>query len=153
MWCLAWQLWSIMRLQCFISWLCVASLTRLLFLQPRVKMAPVHAACVLLSLAPLLVLGVPPIWTQPEQVHLSYPGKCLNCFHQLHVFSFGDTIFRSVQQTSIQQVVWIADFQVFCTNHSVVWWLKALVHVSSWTCCSFATRSLKFRFTFSGFGI
>ncbi|TKS86515.1 Acid phosphatase type 7 [Collichthys lucidus] len=37
-------------------------------------MAPVHAACALLSLAPLLVLGVPPIWTQPEQVHLSYPG-------------------------------------------------------------------------------
>ncbi|KAF0044473.1 hypothetical protein F2P81_003631 [Scophthalmus maximus] len=37
-------------------------------------MMPVHAACALLSLAPLLVLSVPPIWTQPEQVHLSYPG-------------------------------------------------------------------------------
>ncbi|KAM7375711.1 hypothetical protein PAMP_005493 [Pampus punctatissimus] len=41
-------------------------------------MVPVFAACALLSLAPLLVLGavldVPPIWTQPEQVHLSYPG-------------------------------------------------------------------------------
>ncbi|XP_026165245.1 acid phosphatase type 7 [Mastacembelus armatus] len=37
-------------------------------------MVPVRAACVFLSLAPLLVLGVPPIWTQPEQVHLSYPG-------------------------------------------------------------------------------
>ncbi|KAI3367220.1 hypothetical protein L3Q82_008274 [Scortum barcoo] len=37
-------------------------------------MVPVRAACALLSLAPLLVLGVPPIWTQPEQVHLSYPG-------------------------------------------------------------------------------
>ncbi|KAJ4939123.1 hypothetical protein JOQ06_028584 [Pogonophryne albipinna] len=38
-------------------------------------MVPVHAACVLMSLAPLLVLGVSPIWTQPEQVHLSYPGE------------------------------------------------------------------------------
>ncbi|CAJ1073764.1 acid phosphatase type 7 [Xyrichtys novacula] len=38
-------------------------------------MGPAHAACALLSLAPLLVLGVPPIWTQPEQVHLSYPGE------------------------------------------------------------------------------
>uniref|UniRef100_A0A3Q3VUA8 Purple acid phosphatase n=1 Tax=Mola mola TaxID=94237 RepID=A0A3Q3VUA8_MOLML len=37
-------------------------------------MVPAHTACALLSLAPLLVLGVPPIWTQPEQVHLSYPG-------------------------------------------------------------------------------
>uniref|UniRef100_A0A674PRI5 Purple acid phosphatase n=1 Tax=Takifugu rubripes TaxID=31033 RepID=A0A674PRI5_TAKRU len=32
------------------------------------------AVCALLSLSPLLVLGVPPIRTQPEQVHLSYPG-------------------------------------------------------------------------------
>uniref|UniRef100_H3DJ87 Purple acid phosphatase n=1 Tax=Tetraodon nigroviridis TaxID=99883 RepID=H3DJ87_TETNG len=32
------------------------------------------AACALLSLSPLLVLGVPPTRTQPEQVHLSYPG-------------------------------------------------------------------------------
>ncbi|XP_042243976.1 acid phosphatase type 7 [Thunnus maccoyii] len=37
-------------------------------------MVPVYAACALFSLAPLLVLGIPPIWTQPEQVHLSYPG-------------------------------------------------------------------------------
>ncbi|XP_034051440.1 acid phosphatase type 7 isoform X3 [Thalassophryne amazonica] len=34
----------------------------------------IYAAFAVLSLAPLLVLGVPPIWTQPEQVHLSYPG-------------------------------------------------------------------------------
>ncbi|CAG10668.1 unnamed protein product [Tetraodon nigroviridis] len=34
----------------------------------------VLAACALLSLSPLLVLGVPPTRTQPEQVHLSYPG-------------------------------------------------------------------------------
>lgn len=33
------------------------------------------AACVLLSLVvPLLALVAVPIWTQPEQVHLSYPG-------------------------------------------------------------------------------
>ncbi|KAM6969592.1 acid phosphatase type 7 [Tautogolabrus adspersus] len=38
-------------------------------------MGPAHAAWALLSLAPLFVLGVPPIWTQPEQVHLSYPGE------------------------------------------------------------------------------
>ncbi|XP_068577681.1 acid phosphatase type 7 [Cebidichthys violaceus] len=37
-------------------------------------MLSVRTACALLSLAPLLVLGVPPIWTQPEQAHLSYPG-------------------------------------------------------------------------------
>eukprot|EP00064_Thunnus_orientalis_P003392 superscaffoldBa00000274_g3401 len=37
-------------------------------------MVPVYAACALFSLAPLLVLGIPPIWTQPEQVHLSFPG-------------------------------------------------------------------------------
>ncbi|XP_072222012.1 acid phosphatase type 7 isoform X2 [Leuresthes tenuis] len=37
-------------------------------------MGPVHAACTLLGLAPLLVLGVPPLWTQPEQVHLSSAG-------------------------------------------------------------------------------
>ena len=48
-------------------------------------MVPAHTACALLSLAPLLVLGVPPIWTQPEQVHLSYPGK-----PRVHVFSFVD---------------------------------------------------------------
>lgn len=66
--------------------MCVPALTRLLFLQFSVVMAPVHAACALLSLAPLLVLGVPPIWTQPEQVHLSYPGKCLNCLQRPHVF-------------------------------------------------------------------
>ncbi|CAL1575027.1 unnamed protein product [Knipowitschia caucasica] len=33
-----------------------------------------YAVCHLLSLAPWLVCCVPPIWTQPEQVHLSYPG-------------------------------------------------------------------------------
>uniref|UniRef100_A0A8C7XRB4 Purple acid phosphatase n=1 Tax=Oryzias sinensis TaxID=183150 RepID=A0A8C7XRB4_9TELE len=32
------------------------------------------AACLLLGFAPFLVHGVPPIWTQPEQVHLSYAG-------------------------------------------------------------------------------
>ncbi|XP_014863749.1 PREDICTED: iron/zinc purple acid phosphatase-like protein [Poecilia mexicana] len=37
-------------------------------------MVSVKTASVLLSFAPLLVLSVPPIWTQPEQVHLSYPG-------------------------------------------------------------------------------
>uniref|UniRef100_A0A8C6U6V2 Purple acid phosphatase n=1 Tax=Neogobius melanostomus TaxID=47308 RepID=A0A8C6U6V2_9GOBI len=37
-------------------------------------MEPVHTACALLCLAPWLVRGLPPIWTQPEQVHLSYPG-------------------------------------------------------------------------------
>ncbi|XP_020775077.1 acid phosphatase type 7 [Boleophthalmus pectinirostris] len=30
--------------------------------------------CLFLNLAPWLVLGLPPTWTQPEQVHLSYPG-------------------------------------------------------------------------------
>uniref|UniRef100_A0A3B3XH88 Purple acid phosphatase n=2 Tax=Poecilia mexicana TaxID=48701 RepID=A0A3B3XH88_9TELE len=38
------------------------------------RMVSVKTASVLLSFAPLLVLSVPPIWTQPEQVHLSYPG-------------------------------------------------------------------------------
>lgn len=32
------------------------------------------AACAL-AVSSLLVLGVPPFRTQPEQVHLSYPGK------------------------------------------------------------------------------
>uniref|UniRef100_A0A3B3V190 Purple acid phosphatase n=1 Tax=Poecilia latipinna TaxID=48699 RepID=A0A3B3V190_9TELE len=42
--------------------------------QPNGRMVSVQTASVLLSFAPLLVLSVPPIWTQPEQVHLSYPG-------------------------------------------------------------------------------
>lgn len=104
---------------CFFFWVCVANTTRLFFLQSSVRMVPVHAACALLSLAPLLVLGVPPIWTQPEQVHLSYPGTCLNCLHQPHVFSFRDTIFPLVIQTSIQ-IIWIAQLQMFCTNHSII---------------------------------
>lgn len=52
----------------FINPVCV-------LLQVSVKMVLSPAACALLSLSPLLVLGVPPIRTQPEQVHLSYPGK------------------------------------------------------------------------------
>lgn len=56
----------------------VCSLTWCLLLQASVKMVFSPAACALLSLSPLLVLGVPPIRTQPEQVHLSYPGKSLN---------------------------------------------------------------------------
>lgn len=56
----------------------LCSLTRCLLLQVSVKMVFSLAACALLSLSPLLVLGVPPIRTQPEQVHLSYPGKGLN---------------------------------------------------------------------------
>lgn len=88
----------------------------LLFLQSSVTMVPVHAACVLLSLAPLLVLGVPPIWTQPEQVHLSYAGMCLNFSH--HVFALSDTIFL-FGPTSFQ-VIWFADLQIFYTNHSII---------------------------------
>lgn len=37
-------------------------------------MALVYTAFLLLNLFPFLVVGLPPIWTQPEQVHLSYPG-------------------------------------------------------------------------------
>lgn len=37
-------------------------------------MESVCAVLAVLSLGPVLVLGVPPIGTQPEQVHLSYPG-------------------------------------------------------------------------------
>ncbi|KAM9433440.1 acid phosphatase type 7 isoform 1-T1 [Salvelinus alpinus] len=40
----------------------------------RAKMSVVGAVFVALSLAPLLVLSVPPIGTQPEQVHISYAG-------------------------------------------------------------------------------
>ncbi|CAL8295158.1 unnamed protein product [Arctogadus glacialis] len=39
-----------------------------------VKMVTVYAACALLCFAPLLVVSDPPVLTQPEQVHLSYPG-------------------------------------------------------------------------------
>lgn len=58
------------------------TLTSCLLLQVSVKMVFALAAFALLSLSPLLVLGVPPIRTQPEQVHLSYPGKCFNCHCQ-----------------------------------------------------------------------
>lgn len=60
-------------------------LTSCLLLQVGVKMVFALAACALVSLSPLLVLGVPPIRTQPEQVHLSYPGKCFNCHHKLQI--------------------------------------------------------------------
>ena len=61
------------------------------FPQSSVKMGPVHAACTLLGLAPLLVLGVPPLWTQPEQVHLSSAGQCLNNLSRSCVFSLRET--------------------------------------------------------------
>ncbi|XP_029937763.1 acid phosphatase type 7 isoform X1 [Myripristis murdjan] len=48
--------------------------SRTVLLHLGAKMLPAYAAYAMLSLAPILVLGVPPIWTQPEQVHLSYPG-------------------------------------------------------------------------------
>lgn len=66
--------------------LCAASCDRRAFFlmyfnqQVSAKMVFVLAACALLSLSPLLVLGVPPTRTQPEQVHLSYPGKCFTSF-------------------------------------------------------------------------
>lgn len=48
----------------------------------RAKMVSVVGAVfVALSLAPLLVLSVLPIGTQPEQVHISYAGRSLICFH------------------------------------------------------------------------
>lgn len=60
----------------------LCTLTLCLPLQVSVKMVFAPAACVLLSLSPLLALGVPPIRTQPEQVHLSYPGKGFNSHRQ-----------------------------------------------------------------------
>lgn len=70
--------------------MCVAVLTRHLLPQFGAEMVPFHVACALLSLTPLFVLAVPPIWTQPEQVHLSYPGMCLRChitlmYHHLRI--------------------------------------------------------------------
>ncbi|XP_034051437.1 acid phosphatase type 7 isoform X1 [Thalassophryne amazonica] len=50
------------------------TLSRTVFIKSSMTVGSIYAAFAVLSLAPLLVLGVPPIWTQPEQVHLSYPG-------------------------------------------------------------------------------
>lgn len=55
---------------------CVTSSSRRSLQQLAVRMAPVCAALAFLSLTHLLVFGKPPIWTQPEQVHLSYAGQC-----------------------------------------------------------------------------
>lgn len=66
----------------------------------RFEMAPICVACAVLSLGPLLVLSFPPIWTQPEQVHLSYPGQCLlMCFNVQPLCS------------SHFLVIWAADLQ------------------------------------------
>lgn len=83
-------------------------------------MVTLHAVCALLSLAPMLVLSVPPIWTQPEQVHLSYPGQCMNCLYRLHVFSFRGCYFSPREYKLQVQVVWIADLQMFCADHSIM---------------------------------
>lgn len=78
----------------FIIRVCAATLNSpVVFLQCSVKMVTLHAVCALISLAPLLVLSVPPIWTQPEQVHLSFPGQCMNCLCRFHVFSVSHAIF------------------------------------------------------------
>lgn len=68
----------------------VCSLSWCLLLQVSVKMVFSPAACALFSLSPLLVLGVPPIRTQPEQVHLSYPGKGLNSHSAVSHFLIRD---------------------------------------------------------------
>lgn len=82
-------------------------LTSCLLLQVGVKMVFALAACALLNLSPLLVLGVPPIKTQPEQVHLSYPGKCFHCHHKLQML-------RSCMWWSWAGTSFILNCQPFC---------------------------------------
>lgn len=65
-----------------------------------VRMAPLHPVWILLGFAPLSTFCLPPIWTQPEQVHLSYPGEQFQLFSSavniFHFFDFG--LFGAGQQ-------------------------------------------------------
>ncbi|KAM8833994.1 acid phosphatase type 7 isoform 1-T1 [Synchiropus picturatus] len=56
-----------------------------------VKMLLVFEVLFLLSVGPLLVLSVPPIWTQPEQVHLSYPGVAGSIMVTWTTFNMSDS--------------------------------------------------------------
>lgn len=72
-------------------------------------MALPHPVWILLGFAPLSAFCLPPIWTQPEQVHLSYPGGYLGSSLVLGIFFLFDLklvkLFRSKSAGSSKEML------------------------------------------------